>query len=91
MSNEKSEPVGSPVKVVGVCFAYVVKPFTGEVVKVCSRPYSILIHLPIPDPPPLQDMVQGKQGLVIENKTVSLGYRKVRHLLVLLYTSVLLR
>ena len=44
-----------------------------------------------PWPPPLQDMVQGKQGLVIENKTVSLGYRKVRHLLVLLYTSVLLR
>ena len=38
MSNEKSEPVGSPVKVVKVCFAYVVKPFTGEVVKVCSSP-----------------------------------------------------
>ena len=90
MSNERSEPVGSPVKVVMVCFVYVVKPFNGEVVKVCSRPYSIIIHLPIPDPP-LQDMVQGKQGLVIENKTVSLGYRKVRHLLVLLYTSVLLR
>ena len=36
MSNERSEPVGSPVKVVKVCFAYVVKPFTGEVVKVCS-------------------------------------------------------
>ena len=31
-------PVGSPVKVVKVCFAYVVKPFTGEVVKVCSGP-----------------------------------------------------
>ena len=30
--------MGSPVKVVKVCFAYVVKPFTGEVVKVCSRP-----------------------------------------------------
>ena len=26
------------VKVVKVCFAYVVKPFTGEVVKVCSAP-----------------------------------------------------
>ena len=40
-SNERSEPVGSPVtvKVVKVCFAYVVKPFTSEVVKVCSRPY----------------------------------------------------
>ena len=36
MSGERSEPVGSPVKVVKVCFAYVVKPFTGEVVKVCS-------------------------------------------------------
>ena len=46
MSNERSEPVGSPVKVVKVvkvCFAYVVKPFTGEVVKVCSRPNSYLI------------------------------------------------
>ena len=30
--------MGSPVKVVKVCFAYVVKPFTGEVVKVCSGP-----------------------------------------------------
>ena len=39
MSGERSEPVGSPVKVVKVCFAYVVKPFTGEVVKVCSGPY----------------------------------------------------
>ena len=39
MSSEGSEPVGSPVKVVKVCFAYVVKPFTGEVVKVCSGPY----------------------------------------------------
>ena len=38
MSSERSEPVGSPVKVVKVCFAYVVKPFTGEVVKVCSGP-----------------------------------------------------
>ena len=38
MSSEGSEPVGSPVKVVKVCFAYVVKPFTGEVVKVCSGP-----------------------------------------------------
>ena len=30
--------MGSPVKVVKICFAYVVKPFTatGEVVKVCS-------------------------------------------------------
>ena len=37
-SSERSEPVGSPVKVVKVCFAYVVKPFTGEVVKVCSGP-----------------------------------------------------
>ena len=36
MSSEESEPVGSPVKVVKVCFAYVVKPFTGEVVKVFS-------------------------------------------------------
>ena len=36
MSSERSEPVGSPVKVVEVCFAYVMKPFTGEVVKVCS-------------------------------------------------------
>ena len=35
---QRSEPVGSPVKVVKVCFAYLVKPFTGEVVKVCSRP-----------------------------------------------------
>ena len=33
MSGERSEPVGSLVKVVKVCFAYVVKPFTGEVVK----------------------------------------------------------
>ena len=33
-----TEPVGSPVKVVKVCFACVVKPFTGEVVKVCSGP-----------------------------------------------------
>ena len=34
----KSESLGSPVKVVNmvkVCFAYVMKPFTGEVVKVC--------------------------------------------------------
>ena len=38
MSSEGSEPVGSPVKVVKVCFAYVVTPFTGEVVKVCSGP-----------------------------------------------------
>ena len=38
LSNEKSEPMGSPVKVVKVCFAYVVKTFTDEVVKVCSRP-----------------------------------------------------
>ena len=38
MSGERSEPVGSPVKVVKVCFAYVVKTFTGEVVKVCSGP-----------------------------------------------------
>ena len=30
--------MGSLVKVVKVCFAYVVKPFTGEVVKVCSGP-----------------------------------------------------
>ena len=36
MSNKRSEPVGSPVRVVKICFAYVVKPFTGEVVKVCS-------------------------------------------------------
>ena len=28
--------MGSPVRVVKICFAYVVKPFTGEVVKVCS-------------------------------------------------------
>ena len=48
MSSERSEPVGSLVKVVKVCFAYVVKPFTyvvkpftGEVVKVCSGPYNI--------------------------------------------------
>ena len=40
MSGERSEPVGSPVNVVKVCFAYVVKPFTGEVVKVCSGPYT---------------------------------------------------
>ena len=39
MSSERSEPVGSLVKVVKVCFSYVVKPFTGEVVKVCSGPY----------------------------------------------------
>ena len=38
MSSERCEPVGSLVKVVKVCFAYVVKPFTGEVVKVCSGP-----------------------------------------------------
>ena len=38
MSSERSEPVGSLVKVVKVCFAYVVKPFTGEVVKVCPGP-----------------------------------------------------
>ena len=30
--------MGSPVKVVMVCFVYLVKPFNGEVVKVCSRP-----------------------------------------------------
>ena len=38
MSNERSEPVGSPVKVVKlkVCFAYVVKPFTG------SRPKRVM-------------------------------------------------
>ena len=30
--------LSSLVKVVKVCFAYVVKPFTGEVVKVCSGP-----------------------------------------------------
>ena len=35
--------VGSPVKVVKVCFAYVVKPFTGEVVKICSGPYNQLL------------------------------------------------
>ena len=39
-SAERSEPVGSLVKVVKVCFAYVVKPFTGKVVKVCSGPKS---------------------------------------------------
>ena len=50
LSSEGNEPVGSltvtlvnVVKVVKVCFAYVVKlkllkPFTGEVVKVCSAP-----------------------------------------------------
>ena len=38
MSSERSEIVGSPVKVVKVYFAYVVKLFTGEVVKVCSGP-----------------------------------------------------
>ena len=41
MSSEGSEPVGSPVKVAKVCFAYVVKPFTGEVVKVCSGPNAL--------------------------------------------------
>ena len=43
MSSERSEPTRGfttqLVKVVKVCFAYVVKPFTGEVVKVCSGPY----------------------------------------------------
>ena len=43
MSGERSEPVDSPVKVAKVCFAYVVKPFTGEVVKVCSGPNNMLI------------------------------------------------
>ena len=41
MSSERSEPVGSLVKVVKVCFAYVVKPFTGEgpgVKVICSGP-----------------------------------------------------
>ena len=50
MSNERSEPVGSPVKVVKVCFAYVVKPFTGEVVKVCSGPYGDGHHAVVPEP-----------------------------------------
>ena len=36
--SEGSEPVGSPVMVVKVCFAFVVTPFTGKVVKVCSGP-----------------------------------------------------
>ena len=47
MSSERSEPVGSLVKVVNVCFAYVVKPFTGEVVKVCLGPYVHCAPIPV--------------------------------------------
>ena len=53
MSNEKSEPLAGFTSEGGEgLFAYVVKPFTGEVVKVCSFPQiknkykrSFILHL----------------------------------------------